>query len=76
MSEKEGRLFPDQGQQFVQIIRGRSPIASTDPHGRVDGMNQTELRAVDQFPFLAFFDSFDGQSHLLGELIEGAIVEV
>ena len=76
MRQEERRLLPDQRQQLVQIVRRRRAVAGADPHRRVDRVDQPELLAVDQLPFLAFLDPLDRQPHLLFELVERAVVQV
>ena len=76
VSQEEGRLLPDQREQFIQVIGRRCAVTGADPHRRIDRVNEAELLAVDQFPLLAFFDPLDRQPHLFLQLIERIVVQV
>jgi len=39
-------------------------------------VNESELFVVDEFPFLSFANSFDGESDLFVELVEWSVAEV
>src|SRR6185369_14217655 len=56
MREEERRLFPDLGDQVVQVIRGGRTDARGDALGRNDVAQQAIVRVVDQLALLALFD--------------------
>jgi len=76
VSEEKGRLFPNKGEEFVEVVRRRRAGAGFDPPPGIDFLEQAELGVVQDFMFLALLDGFDGQPHLLAQLVDLVVVEV
>ena len=76
MGQEEGRLFPDLGQQIVEIVRGRGAGQRRDALLVRDVGQKAVVRVVDQLGFLTFLDGFDGQAELFLDLVVRAAVQI
>ena len=76
MREKEGRLLPDQREQFIEVVGRRGAGAGGDPEVGGYLVEQTVVRVVDQLVVLALLDLLDGQAQLLADLVVREVVDV
>ena len=76
MGEEKRRLFPDLGDQFIQIVGRRRPASRGDSHRRRGIGQNAVIRVVDELAFLALLDLLNEQAKLFLDLIIGLIVEV
>ncbi len=74
--EEEGRLLPNFGEKFVEIVGSRGAFARLDALRRGDVIEQAVVGVVDELVFLIFFDVFDVEAQLFADLIEGIGVNV
>src|SRR5258708_18376020 len=76
MSQEEGGLLPDAGEQLVQIIRRRSALARFHLERFLHILQQAIVGIVDELALLTLLDLFDRQAELLADLIVGMAIEV
>src|ERR1700761_5490692 len=74
--QKESRLFPDLGDQVIQIIRSWRTVAGFDMLRRRDAVQQAVIFIINEFAFLAFLYNFYGQAQLLADLVIRFAVQI
>jgi hypothetical protein len=76
MGEKESRLLPDPGDEFIEVVGRRRTVKRPDALFVRGARQQAVLGAVDQLGLLALFHRLDRQPQLLRGLVVGAAVQV
>ena len=76
MQQEKTGLFPDLGDQLVEVIRRGRASARTDTLRRRHAAQKSIFLVVDQFALLPFLDRLDDEAKLLADLIIRLAVQI